>query len=93
MMRKVGLPVLPSRSHNLPVMAGGAHPWRQVAKELPKRQGIYVQPTGAPTAPRGDERLPITPTPLPTEETMRVLVQVRAKVVPRLDRGKVSLVA
>ncbi|GJD79267.1 hypothetical protein GCM10007886_10510 [Methylobacterium gregans] len=55
MMRKVGLPVLPSESHNLPVMGGGAHPARRPSKKMAKRRGIYVQPTGAPTAPCGGE--------------------------------------
>jgi 5-aminolevulinate synthase len=75
MLTNAGLPVLNSPSHILPVIVGDAHLCRRLSERLLLEYNIYVQPINYPTAPRGQERLRITPTPLHSETHMRDLVK------------------
>jgi 5-aminolevulinate synthase len=71
----VGLPVMPSESHIVPLMIGGAHCCKGVADWLYKHASIYVQPINFPTVPVGMERLRLTPTPLHTDAMIDDLVE------------------
>ena len=74
-LSKAGLPVMPSESHIVPLLIGGAHCCKGVADWLYHQASIYVQPINAPTVPVGMERLRLTPSPLHTDAMIDDLVE------------------
>lgn len=79
-MQRLGLPVLPSPSHILPVMIGDAATARAVTDALMDEHGVYIQPVNFPTVPRGTERLRVTPTPLHNDDDEDHLLEALAAV-------------
>jgi 5-aminolevulinate synthase len=85
-LSEAGLPVMPSKSHIVPVMVGDPRLCKAITDELLDRHAIYVQPINYPTVPRGAERLRLTPTPLHDEREIETLIGALTEIWDRLMR-------
>ncbi len=62
----IGLPVMPSQSHIVPVFVGDPVKVKTLTDRLQERHRIYLQPINFPTVTRGTERIRIAPGPCHT---------------------------
>lgn len=78
----VGVPVMPSPSHIVPVMVGDPIACKAASDRLLDAFAIYIQPINYPTVPKGTERLRITPSPLHDDRLVDALVDALLQVLP-----------
>jgi 5-aminolevulinate synthase len=94
-LRAIGLPVLPSVSHIVPVAVGDPVKVKMLTDRLLERHAIYLQPINYPTVPRGTERIRIAPGPCHTAQMANALVDALDEewTALGLKREKQSLAA
>ena len=83
-LRELGLPLMETPSHIIPVMVKDPNLCRDASNLLLHKNGIFVQHINYPTVPAGTERLRITPTPLHTDAMIDELVMALVDVFDEL---------
>ncbi|KAL9024520.1 MAG: hypothetical protein Q9196_006457 [Gyalolechia fulgens] len=85
-----GLPVLPNRSHIVPLMVGDSGKCKTAADILFDEFDIYVQPINSPSVAVGQERLRISPTAAHTQSHQDHLINALVQTWGRLGLDRLE---
>jgi 5-aminolevulinate synthase len=80
-MEKVGIPVMASSTHIVPVLIGDAIKAKEISDILLNDYNIYAQAINYPTVPIGTERLRFAPTPLHDDGMIEDLVRALSAIL------------
>lgn len=90
LLKEAGIPVMPTRSHIIPVLIGDPFRCKEASRQLLDQHGIYVQPILAPSVPVGTERFRVTVTPAHSTTDIRTFVDALRQVLQRDNLGKAA---
>ncbi|MER8415532.1 5-aminolevulinate synthase [Mesorhizobium sp. M0217] len=90
LLKEAGIPVMPTRSHIIPVPIGDPFRCKEASRQLLDQHGIYVQPILAPSVPVGTERFRVTVTPAHSTTDIRTFVDALRQVLLRDNLGKAA---
>ncbi len=90
-LKAMGLPVIDSPSHIVPVHVGNPGECKMLSDSLLTDFGIYVQPINFPTVPRGTERLRFTPSPVHDSGMMDELVHALDSVWKQCELARTAV--
>lgn len=90
-LKALGLPVIDSPSHIVPVHVGNPVKCKALSDALLKDFGIYVQPINYPTVPRGTERLRFTPSPVHDFGMIDELVKALDSLWQRCELSRIAV--
>ncbi len=75
------IPVMPSKSHIVPVMIGNANRCKHISHTLLQEYGYHAQPINYPTVARGTERLRFSPSPMHTSPMIKGVADALQRIL------------
>ena len=90
LLRTVGLPLIETPSHIIPVRVGDAKLCKKISDILLKEYNIYIQPINFPTVPIGQEMFRLTPSPDHTPEMIFELIHSLVDIWDRLELPRLA---
>jgi len=89
-LKDLGLPVMDTASHIVPLIVGDAKICKQMSDTLLNDYKIYVQPINYPTVDKGTERFRLTATPVHTKNEIDQLAAAMVKLWAQFNPPKPS---
>lgn len=89
-LEEYGIPVIPNKSHIIPVFIGNAKLCKAASDLLLEEKQIYIQPINYPTVPKDQEILRISPSPNHKGEIVEKLAQGLSDIFEKLGIKKLN---